>query len=286
MTQQLDQVQGSASAGPNHGEDAAHLTLKDIRISYPARDGKTLFTAVDGVNLSVREGEFITIVGPSGCGKSTLLLAVDGLVKPAAGEISLGGKVVTKPGSDRAMVFQEFGLLPWRTVLSNIEFGMELNGIKDREAKAQALVKLVGLEGFEKHHPHELSGGMRQRVGIARALAVDPDVLLMDEPFGALDAQTREIMASELLKVWDQQRKTVLFVTHGIDESIYLADRVVVMGGRGPGEILEIIDIDLPRPRTTAMRTQPEFLRYRERISTLLFSEHRDDERVPEALGG
>jgi NitT/TauT family transport system ATP-binding protein len=184
------------------------------------------------------------------------------------------------------MVFQEFGLLPWRTVLSNIEFGMELNGIKDREAKAQALVKLVGLEGFEKHHPHELSGGMRQRVGIARALAVDPDVLLMDEPFGALDAQTREIMASELLKVWDQQRKTVLFVTHGIDESIYLADRVVVMGGRGPGEILEIIDIDLPRPRTTAMRTQPEFLRYRERISTLLFSEHRDDERVPEALGG
>jgi NitT/TauT family transport system ATP-binding protein len=282
---QLDQAPDAVGADRNPGQAPPHLVLKDIRISYPGRDGKAPFVAVDGVDLEVREGEFITIVGPSGCGKSTLLLAVDGLVKPAAGEISLGGRPVTKPGPDRAMVFQEFGLLPWRTVLSNIEFGMELNRHPDREAKARQLIKLVGLEGFEKHHPHELSGGMRQRVGIARALAVDPDVLLMDEPFGALDAQTREIMASELLKVWDQQRKTVLFVTHGIDESIYLADRVVVMG-KGPGRVLEQIEIDLPRPRTAAVRSRPEFLRYRERISELLFTEQREDQRVPEALGG
>jgi NitT/TauT family transport system ATP-binding protein len=284
---QLDQAQAPAASAAEGSASRApsHLVLRDIRITYQARDGKTPFVAVDGVDLEVGEGEFITIVGPSGCGKSTLLMAVDGLVKPDAGSISLGGRSVTKPGPDRAMVFQEFGLLPWRTVLSNIEFGMELNHHPDREAKARALIKLVGLEGFEKHHPHELSGGMRQRVGIARALAVDPDVLLMDEPFGALDAQTREIMASELLKVWDQQRKTVLFVTHGIDESIYLADRVVVMG-KGPGRILEQIEIDLPRPRTSAVRSRPEFLRYRERISELLFTEQREDQRVPEALGG
>jgi NitT/TauT family transport system ATP-binding protein len=176
------------------------------------------------------------------------------------------------------MVFQEFALLPWRTVLGNIEFGMELNGQGDREATARELVELVGLQGFERHHPHELSGGMRQRVGIARALAVNPDVLLMDEPFGALDAQTREIMGVELLKVWDRQRKTVLFVTHGIDESIYLADRVVVMSPR-PARILETIEIDLPRPRTRQVRNSPEFLHYRERISSLLFG---DGERTAE----
>jgi NitT/TauT family transport system ATP-binding protein len=168
------------------------------------------------------------------------------------------------------MVFQDFGLLPWRSVLKNVELGMELNGVSDRTAKARELIQLVGLSGFEDHHPHELSGGMRQRVGIARALAVDPDVLLMDEPFGALDAQTRELMADELLKIWDQRRTTVVFVTHGIDESIILADRVVVMGGR-PGRVIETIEIDLPRPRGREVRSTPRFLEYRERISSLLF---------------
>jgi NitT/TauT family transport system ATP-binding protein len=259
----------------------AHLTIRGLRISYPGRKGGEPFVAVDGVDLEVGAGEFITIVGPSGCGKSTLLHAVDGLVQPAAGEITLGGAQVTKPGSDRAMVFQEFGLLPWRTVLGNIEFGMELAGMPDREQTARRLVSLIGLEGFEDRHPHELSGGMRQRVGIARALAVNPDVLLMDEPFGALDAQTREIMASELLKVWDQQRKTVLFVTHGIDESIYLADRIVVMG-KGPGRVLEVIDVDLPRPRTMEIRNSPEFGALREQISGLLFSHTESDRRVRE----
>jgi NitT/TauT family transport system ATP-binding protein len=188
-------------------------------------------------------------------------------------------RAVTGPGPDRAMVFQEFGLLPWRSVQRNVELGMELNKRSDREAKARELIRLVGLEGFERHHPHELSGGMRQRVGIARALAVDPDVLLMDEPFGALDAQTREIMAEELLKIWDQRRTTVVFVTHGIDESIYLADRVVVMGAR-PGRILETIEIDLPRPRTPEVRGTPEFQAYRARISALLFGQTIDERRV------
>jgi sulfonate transport system ATP-binding protein len=261
----------------------SHLSLKHLRITYPGRSRAAPFVAVDDINLEVDEGEFITIVGPSGCGKSTLLHAVDGLIAPAEGEIALGGRPVTKPGPDRAMVFQEFGLLPWRTVLGNIEFGMELNGQPDREARARRLIRLVGLEGFERHHPHELSGGMRQRVGIARALAVDPDVLLMDEPFGALDAQTREIMAGELLKVWDQQRKTVLFVTHGIDESIYLADRVAVMS-KGPGRIVEIIDVDLPRPRTRQVRNSADFLHYRERISALLFDDAEGDRAGQEVL--
>jgi NitT/TauT family transport system ATP-binding protein len=258
---------------------ASHLTLRDVAITYPAHAGKPAYTAVDGVDLQVGAGEFVTVVGPSGCGKSTLLLAIDGLVKPSRGEIALGGKPVTGPGPDRAMVFQEFGLLPWRSVQRNVELGMELNKHADRQAKARELIRLVGLEGFERHHPHELSGGMRQRVGIARALAVDPAVLLMDEPFGALDAQTREIMAEELLKIWDQRRTTVVFVTHGIDESIYLADRVVVMGAR-PGRILETIEIDLPRPRTPEVRGTPEFQAYRARISSLLFGQTIDERRV------
>jgi NitT/TauT family transport system ATP-binding protein len=261
----------------------SHLSLRGVRIAYPGRSGAEPFTAVDGIDLDVDEGQFVTIVGPSGCGKSTLLLAVDGLVAPAAGEILLGGRPVEKPGPDRAMVFQEFGLLPWRTVLSNIEFGMELAGLPDREATARRLIDLVGLQGFERHHPHELSGGMRQRVGIARALAVDPDVLLMDEPFGALDAQTRELMAVELLKVWDQQRKTVLFVTHGIDESIYLADRIVVMS-KGPGRILRVIDVDLPRPRTMEVRNSQEFQHYREEVSGLLFGTGEGSARVREPV--
>jgi NitT/TauT family transport system ATP-binding protein len=256
------------------GEAAAmapHLSIRDVSIVYPARSGTEAFVAVERLSLEVAEGEFVTIVGPSGCGKSTLLLAIDGLVKPAGGEIRLGGSKITAPDSDRAMVFQEFALLPWRTVLGNIEFGMELNRTPNRTEAAKRLIELVGLEGFERHHPHELSGGMRQRVGIARALAVNPDVLLMDEPFGALDAQTREIMGIELLKVWEQRRTTVLFVTHGIDEAIYLADRVVVMA-KSPGRVIDTIDIDLPRPRTQRVRNSPEFMQYRQRISAQLFT--------------
>jgi NitT/TauT family transport system ATP-binding protein len=258
----------------------SQIAIQDVQISYPSRRGGEDFVAVRDIDLEVAEGEFVTIVGPSGCGKSTLLLAIDGLVKPSRGEISVGGRPVTGPGQDRAMVFQEFGLLPWRTVLGNVQFGMELakHDRKACEARAVELISLVGLTGFENHHPHELSGGMRQRVGIARALAVRPDVLLMDEPFGALDAQTREIMAGELLKIWEVERKTVAFVTHGIDEAVYLADRVIVMS-KSPGRVIADIRIDLPRPRGE-VRLTPEYLRYREEVSSLLFTETSDERRV------
>jgi NitT/TauT family transport system ATP-binding protein len=259
----------------------SQIAIRDVQISYPSRRGGDDFVAVENIDLDVAEGEFVTIVGPSGCGKSTLLLAIDGLVSPSRGEISVGGRTVTAPGQDRAMVFQEFGLLPWRTVLGNVEFGMEL-AKEDRKAsaaRARELVELVGLSGFERHHPHELSGGMRQRVGIARALAVRPDVLLMDEPFGALDAQTREIMAGELLKIWGYERKTVVFVTHGIDEAVYLADRVIVMS-KSPGRIIADIRVDVPRPRTPEIRSSPQYIRLREEVSSLLFTETADERRV------
>ena len=260
---------------------ASHLTVRDVAITYPAHAGKPAYTAVDGVDLQVvQAGEFVTVVGPSGCGKSTLLLAIDGLVKPSRGEIALGGEAVSGPGADRAMVFQEFGLLPWRIGASaTSSSGWSSTSARTARRRRCELIRLVGLEGFERHHPHELSGGMRQRVGIARALAVDPDVLLMDEPFGALDAQTREIMAEELLKIWDQRRTTVVFVTHGIDESIYLADRVVVMGAT-PGRILETIEIDLPRPRIArAARATPEFQALPRSGSRRCCSGRRSDER-------
>jgi NitT/TauT family transport system ATP-binding protein len=216
--------------------------------------------ALGGFDIAVEEGEFLSIVGPSGCGKSTFLNVVLGLTKPDAGEVLMHGKPIGGPGGDRAMVFQEFGLLPWRTVQHNIELGLELKKVAadKRRATAERLIVLVGLAGFEQHYPHELSGGMKQRVGLARALATDPDVLLMDEPFAALDAQTRDLMQAELLRIWREARKTVLFVTHQIDEAIYLSDRVMVMSKR-PGRAKKIFVIDLPRPREYEMRVTPQF---------------------------
>jgi NitT/TauT family transport system ATP-binding protein len=217
-------------------------------------------TALQGLNLEVAHGEFLSLVGPSGCGKSTFLNVLLGLLKPDHGDLQLGGKTITGPGFDRAMVFQEFGLLPWRTVLANVELGLELKGVgvSTRRKRAGELINLVGLTGFEHHYPHELSGGMKQRVGLARALATDPDVLLMDEPFAALDAQTRDLMQAELLQIWDRTKKTVIFVTHSIEEAAYLSDRVVVITSR-PGRTKKVIDIKLPRPRDYEMRLSPEF---------------------------
>lgn len=248
----------------------AHISFDQVQISYP---GKTQpFVAVDGFTAEVTDGEFVAIVGPSGCGKSSVLLAADGLIPISGGTISIDGKPITRPGPDRAMVFQDASLMPWRTVVDNVAFGLEIAGMgkAERHAKARKLVELVGLRGREDSHPHQLSGGMRQRVGIARALAMDPAVLLMDEPFGALDAQTRELMAGELLRIWDLDRKTVLFVTHGIDEAIFLADRVLVMGG-SPSRIVEVMEIDLPRPRAAAVRASEAFARYRTHLAGLLF---------------
>jgi NitT/TauT family transport system ATP-binding protein len=199
-----------------------------------------------------------------------LLLSIAGLVKPASGVVRINGKPVNGPGRDRAVVFQDFALMPWRTVIDNVRFGLELQRLRtltadDITARARRYVELVGLKGFEHYHPHQLSGGMRQRVGIARALAVDPDILLLDEPFGSLDAQTRDEMGSELIAIWEQNRKTALFVTHSIDEAIFLADRIVVMAAN-PGRITEMVSVDLPRPRRVETMDSKEFIEYRRRI--------------------
>jgi NitT/TauT family transport system ATP-binding protein len=215
---------------------------------------------LDGIDLAAATGEFVSLVGPSGCGKTTLLHILDGLVAPTRGQVLVDGAPVSGPGRDRAIVFQDAALLPWRTVLRNIGYGLECLKADRREAAAaaRAWLDLVGLRGFELHYPHELSGGMQQRVNLARALAVDPQILLMDEPFAALDAQTREAMQGELLAVWEQARKTVVFVTHQISEAIYLADRVVVMSAR-PARVREVIAVDLPRPRDDAARRSSWF---------------------------
>jgi NitT/TauT family transport system ATP-binding protein len=220
--------------------------------------------AIEEMNLDVMNGEFVCILGPSGCGKTTLLRIIAGLQTPSSGKILLKGKEIKGPGSDRGMVFQEFGLLPWRTVRKNVEFGLELKGIdKSERAKISSrLIEMVGLSGFENSHPNELSGGMKQRVGIARALANDPAILLMDEPFGALDAQTRNLMQKELLRIWKETKKTVIFVTHSVDEAVYLADRIVVLTTR-PGRIKEIFEIPWEKPRD---RASLDFANLRKRI--------------------
>src|SRR5206468_9101081 len=234
---------------------------------WRARAAK-VFTAVDGADLEVRDGEFMAIGGPSGCGKTTFLNAVDGLIPIAGGSLTLDGAEITKPGRDRAMVFQQPGLLPWRTVLGNVMFGVEAQGTMTKgEALEQAKqrIDLVGLSGFEDAYPSELSGGMQQRVNLARALLTDPEMLLLDEPFAALDAQTREMMQGELLKIWNRDRKTALFITHDIKEAIYLADRVVVFTKR-PGRVKNVVDIKLPRPRDLRVKRDPVFLAYEDEI--------------------
>ena len=232
---------------------------------------KKQVTALRGFDLSMRSGEFACLLGPSGCGKTTVLRIVAGLESRTSGSVRVRGKEVSDAGPDRGMVFQEFALFPWRTVQANIEFGLEVKGVplERRREISGRLIELVGLEGFEDAHPIQLSGGMKQRVGIARALANDPEVLLMDEPFGSLDAQTRNLMQKELLRIWSATGKTVLFVTHSVDEAVFLADRIVVMTAR-PGKVREIIDVGLPRPRD---RTSQEFIRVRGKVLSELDEE-------------
>ncbi len=249
------------------------IQASDISLTFRPKNRDSV-TALKGFTLEVAKGEFVSIVGPSGCGKSTFLNALLGLLTPDTGEMQLNGKRITGPGQERAMVFQEFGLLPWRTVLANVELGLELKGVpaSTRRERAMELISMAGLLGFESHYPHELSGGMKQRVGLARALATDPEVLLMDEPFAALDAQTRDLMQTELLQIWDRAKKTVIFVTHSIEEAAYLSDRVIVMSAR-PGKIKDIIKIHLPRPRDYEMRLSPEFNDIKSRIWMILKEE-------------
>jgi len=223
------------------------------------------------IGIDIADGEFISIVGPSGCGKTTFLRIVAGLEEASAGEVRIDGNPVSGPGIDRGFVFQSDNLLPWRTVLNNALIGPEVAGTATPQARSRTLdlLKLVGLAGFEHYFPRQLSGGMRQRVNLARALAVDPKILLMDEPFAALDAQTREIMQTELIRIWEQGRKTVLFVTHQIDEAVFLSDRVLVFARR-PGRLREIVNIELPRPRALGLKRTPEFVRYVDHIWSLI----------------
>jgi len=237
--------------------------------------------ALQDIDLDVRAGEFVCLLGPSGCGKSTLLNIVAGFIQPTAGQVLANGKAVTVPGPDRAMVFQEYALFPWMTVLDNVAFGLTIKRDSQARSKAQALLAKLSLEAFGQRFPKDLSGGMRQRVALARALAVDAPMLLMDEPFGALDALTRRSMQQELLRIWAEFRKTVLFVTHGIDESVTLADRVVVLTYR-PGTVKKIVELRLPRPRDPG---SPGFIAALRELTGLVEEEQRRHERDESAAG-
>lgn len=237
-------------------------------------EGKSRLTALDNINITVRAQEFVALLGPSGCGKSTLLRIIGGLARPTRGRVIVDGTEVNGPGPDRGMVFQSYTLFPWLTVQGNIEFGLREKGMSapERNLAARRYIDLVGLRGFENAFPKALSGGMKQRVAIARALANDPEVLLLDEPFGALDTQTRSLMQELLLEVWEQFHKTIVFVTHDVEEAIFMADRVVIMTAR-PGRVKETIEVDLPRPRDYRVKTEESFLNYKRRAVELIREE-------------
>lgn len=249
---------------------SALISIRDVTKAYRVRRGDRI-VALDGISIGVADREFITIVGPSGCGKSTLLKLVAGLIFPTGGEIHLDGRPVTGPRVGVGMVFQTAVLLKWKTVLDNVLFPVKILRLDQRFYKKRALdlLAITGLDGFSDKYPRELSGGMQQRVAICRALVFNPKVLLMDEPFGALDAMTREELGMEVLRMWQEERKTVLFVTHSISEAILLADRVVVMSPR-PGRVVDIIDVGLPRPRTLDMTTTDLFQNYVGKIRDLI----------------
>jgi NitT/TauT family transport system ATP-binding protein len=244
------------------------LSARGIRMEYRDRTSDERLVAIAEMDLDIADGEFVSLLGPSGCGKSTFLKIVNGLLKATAGEVRLRRNGT---GREDAMVFQDAALFPWYSVLDNVAYGLVCAGVRKAEARRRAisLVELVGLSGFEWKYPYQLSGGMQQRANLARALTMDAPILLMDEPFASLDAQTREIMQAELLRIWNAARKTVVFVTHQIEEAVYLSDRVIVMSAR-PGRILEDIRIDLPRPRGLEVKHGPEFARYAEHIWQLL----------------
>jgi NitT/TauT family transport system ATP-binding protein len=249
------------------------LRIENVTKRFPIRGQKSNLTAIQDITIDLAAGEFLVLVGPSGCGKSTLLDLLGGLSTPSAGRILLDGKPITGPGLDRGIVFQQYALLPWRTARKNIEFGLEAKGLSaaERHDRSEHYLELVGLQAFGDRYPHELSGGMKQRVAIARSLAFDPEVLLMDEPFAALDAQTRESLQDELLRIWEATGKTILFITHGIDEAIYLGQRVAVLTSR-PGRIKKIVEVEIDRS-VEDVRSDEGFRTLRHHIWSLLHDE-------------
>lgn len=251
------------------------LEVKDLTKIYTGTNGDV--TAIDHVNLSVEESEFVMIVGPSGCGKTTLINMIGGLDSATSGEVILDGKVVSGPGPDRGMVFQGYSLFPWLTVKKNVEFGLKMRKVpkEERSKKADEYIKLVGLEGFENALPKQLSGGMKQRVAIARTLANEPQMLLMDEPFGALDAQTRVVMQELLSKISRETKTTILFITHDIDEAVLLGDRIYVMSRR-PGTIRDVLAVDLPKERNHECFILPQFVETKKKIMDMLWQESQD----------
>jgi NitT/TauT family transport system ATP-binding protein len=248
------------------------VDVRDLHIRFSAKGQEV--EAVRSASVHVRPGEFVSLIGPSGCGKSTLLNAVAGFIKPNGGQVLLDGQAITGPGSDRGVVFQQYSLFPWMTVRKNVEFGLKMKGVSmtERESQARTLLGLAGLLSFENHYPDQLSGGMKQRVGIVRALATSPQVLLMDEPFGALDSQTRVVMQEILTNMWQRLRISVLFITHDIDEAVFLSDRIYVMTAR-PGRIKAELPVPLPRPRTPEMTASPEFAAMVRQIKGLIREE-------------
>ena len=277
------QPAGAAAHAPAIG--APIIVSKNLTIGYTLHRERKRLTALRDISLTVRRGEFVVLVGPSGCGKTTFINAISGLVEPWEGTVEVNGKPVTGPGPDRAMVFQDYALMPWRTVESNIRMPFELQKLglskEEMDERVHRFLELVNLTGFERSYPYELSGGMKQRVGIARALVSEPDILLADEPFAAIDAMTREAMQSELERIVSKTGQTVVFITHSIDEAITLADRVVVISFR-PGRIKEIVDVNLPRPRFERdLKTLPEYGELYDHIWRLV-----KDEAFQAARGG
>ena len=252
--------------------DKGHIELRDIHVAFGT--GADTVHATRGVSLDVRPGEFVSVIGPSGCGKSTLLNIVAGFNRPTSGTAEMDGMPITRPGSERGVVFQQYSLFPWLSVRKNVEFGLRMAGVsaREREERARDLLKLAGLAAFENHYPDQLSGGMKQRIGIVRALATSPQVLLMDEPFGALDTQTRTVMQEILTNMWQKFRISVFFITHDIEEAVFLSDRIYVMTAR-PGRIKAEITVPLPRPRTAAMTEIPEFHALVKRLKGLIREE-------------
>ena len=249
------------------------LHIDNVRKVFQTRNGEMV--ALNGVTLDIHENEFICVVGPSGCGKSTLLNIIAGLSEPTSGAVYCDGKKVTGTGTERGVVFQQYALFPWLTVKKNVRFALEMRGVKGARADELAMEYLekVDLAKFADHYPKELSGGMKQRVAIARAYAAEPEVLLMDEPFGALDAQTRTQLQTELLETWEKDRKTCFFITHDVDEAIILAQKVIIMSAR-PGRIKEIVDITIPYPRTQETKMFPEFLELKNHIWSQVYHEY------------